>query len=179
MELFEMQAELSAGSIKATSGNHHIVFIVLILICLLLSWFTYTQEKEMDSFFPDKPATSVAIKVKERDEITTTLYKVAQDLNHGVDVNKDGLVNCIDAAVLFYQYYPDKGKVTIELNQNSNTGMHHLFNCVLIDGVWRAIEPQAVQKNNWPYFMRDIWGTRYDSKYNKDVTSDYLKYVRR
>jgi hypothetical protein len=33
------------------------------------------------------------------------------------------LVNCIDAAVLFYQYFPDKDKVCIELNYNPDTGL--------------------------------------------------------
>jgi hypothetical protein len=56
--------------------------------------------------------------------------------------------------------------------------MNHLFNCVLIDGVWRAIEPQAYWKNNSSYWMKDNWGSKYDNSKNKDVTNDYLRYLK-
>jgi hypothetical protein len=58
--------------------------------------------------------------------------------------------------------------------------MHHLFNVVLIDGTWRAIEPQAVYRGHRnTYFMRDIWGSRYDHTLNRVVTQDYIRFVRR
>jgi hypothetical protein len=81
--------------------------------------------------------------------IEATLYKVAKDFAKDIDVNGDGLTNCIDAAVLFYKYWPgDKNEVCIEVNDNDNTGIHHAFNCVIVNGVWRAIEPQAYRNDN-------------------------------
>lgn len=115
-----------------------------------------------------QPAT-----VSYNNVIDATLQKVQANKK---DVNKDGKVNCIDYAVLFYQYYPYKDEVTISLNVNPKTGMNHLFNVILINGTWRAIEPQTEPGNI--YFMRDVWGSKYDSTLNKVVTNDYLKYVK-
>jgi hypothetical protein len=113
--------------------------------------------------------------------IEYTLYAVAKSFANKVDVNGDGLTNCIDAAVLFYQYWPgDKDDVCIEVNDNDNTDMHHAFNCVKVDGVWRAIEPQAYRSDNKynVYYMRDVWPKRYDSNYNRDGWYLYGKYVK-
>jgi len=110
--------------------------------------------------------------------VDTTLMKVAFDCAAKVDVNKDGVINCIDAAVLFYKYYPNKNEITIELNYNKATGMNHLFNLVLLNGVWTAIEPQAYVGTKGPILMKQVWESRYDPAYNKEVTNDYLRYVR-
>jgi hypothetical protein len=113
------------------------------------------------------------------DVVSSTLQKVAKDMKRKVDVNSDGLINCIDAAVLFYKYYPDKSNVTISVNENSATNFHHLFNVVLEpNGVWRGIEPQAVYSRQKSVYMKDVWGSKYDSSLNKVVTKDYLKYVK-
>ena len=175
VELFMMQAEMRAGAIKATSGGHHFVFAFLIGMCLFFAYLNYNHEKTKPNF-RESPRNSVVS--SGHDDIMTSLRKVAKDLENRVDVNGDGKTNCIDAAVKFYKYYPDKSKVDISVNRNPKTGMHHLFNIVLIDGVWRAIEPQAVFTNHRSYFMRDVWGTKYDHTLNRVVTSDYLKYVR-
>ena len=114
----------------------------------------------------------------EQENIEKTLRLVAENWKK-TDVNGDGLINCIDAAVLFYQYYPDKNKVCIEVNKNPNSEMHHLFNCVFTDGVWKAIEPQAYAINHSYYLMKAVWRNRYDNSYNRDVTADYLRYVRK
>jgi len=79
--------------------------------------------------------------------------------------------------VLFYQYYPDKSKVCIEANNNPKTGMNHLFNCVFTDGVWKAIEPQSYASKKPSYLMGAVWGEQYDNSYNRDVTSEYIRYV--
>jgi hypothetical protein len=200
-----IDAEMRAGAIKATSGGHHIVFAFLIAICLFFAGLVYKDEQRMNNalqqnkvratfFTPSAqpvvnsaPAiiTTPAVHLPQSQStavshqtIQTALQKVARDLNNRVDVNQDGLINCIDAAVLFYQYFPDKSQVTISVNRNAATGMHHLFNAVHIDGVWRAIEPQAVWANKSSYWMRDVWGRQYDSTLNRDVTRDYLKYVK-
>jgi len=56
--------------------------------------------------------------------------------------------------------------------------MNHLFNAVLIDGVWRAIEPQAFASNQSSYWMRDVWGNQYDSNLNRDETARFSVYAR-
>ena len=111
-------------------------------------------------------------------DINNTLILVARDLQNKIDYNNDGLINCIDTAVSFYKWYPDKSKVRIELNRNLFTGMHHLFNCVFTGGAWRAIEPQAQFKNHRSYSMQSVWGKEYDEKYNSDATQQYMRYVK-
>jgi hypothetical protein len=111
--------------------------------------------------------------------IEFTLYKVAKDWDKKIDVNSDGKTNCVDAAVLFYQYWPDKEDVCIEVNDK----IMHAFNCVIVNGVWRAIEPQAYRNDRaWAsqhiYYMRDVWGSEYDSSLNKDGWHLYGKYVK-
>lgn len=110
--------------------------------------------------------------------IIYSLREVSKDLNNNIDVNNDNLINCIDAAVLFYKYFPEKDKVSIVVNYNTVTGFHHLFNYVYLDGVWREIEPQSNWKQYRSYWMKDIWGSKYKKSKNKDVTQDYLRYIK-
>ena len=213
MELFMLSAEQYAGSIKATSGHHHFVFIVLITICLFLGYHGYksyeatkaslnnrapvplaqavirniqnspvvpqtiganaersTNRTRVETIAPSNSATSR--------QIMETLRLVARDLNNGVDVNRDRLINCIDAAVLFYQYYPDKNNIRIYVNRNPRTGMHHLFNLVYLDGTWRGIEPQAVWNGHRSVFVTDIWGRQYDHTLNRNATQEWIRYVK-
>jgi hypothetical protein len=163
--------------------------IITIIICSLICFFFYYNQKphyekteniqKTTNVVKASAKTSPAIeynKLSEYENIDKTLKTVAEKWKR-IDINGDGLNNCIDAAVLFYQYYPDKSKVCIEINYNSKTGMHHLFNCVFTNGVWKAIEPQAYASNNSNYLMWAIWGNQYDNSYNCDVTSDYIRYV--
>jgi len=121
-------------------------------------------------------APSVDVISNQYDNIEQTLRIVSQRCQN-TDVNNDRLYNCIDAAVLFYKYYPDKSKVSILLNRNPNTGMNHLFNAVLINGSWRAIEPQAYATGHSSYWMADVWGNKYSSSFNRDATQEYIRYV--
>ncbi|MDR1839642.1 MAG: hypothetical protein LBQ93_08705 [Treponema sp.] len=123
-------------------------------------------------------SSSAVSKTSEHTNIDKTLRLVAEDWKK-TDVNGDGKNNCIDAAVLFYQYYPDKSKVCIELNVNPKTGMNHLFNCVFTEGVWKAIEPQSYANKHTNYLMWAVWGSQYDNSLNRDVTSDYIRYVKK
>ena len=129
------------------------------------------------NYSSDSSGSSSKTYVSTRDDINNTLRLVARDLKNKVDYNKDGLINCIDAAISFYKWYPDKSKVRIELNRNTKTGMHHLFNCVNINGIWRAIEPQALHMNHSNYWMHNVWGKKYDETYNSDATWQYIKFV--
>ena len=125
------------------------------------------------------PARTVNYKQEDqRDNIKDALLYTSDKLSIHTDVNKDGLVNCIDAAVLFYGRYPDKSKVAIESNFHPDGRMQHLFNVVMVNGVWRAVEPQAYWKGHASYWMKDIWGDAYDNRYNADETEVYRRYVK-
>jgi len=111
--------------------------------------------------------------------IDNTLTIVARLLRAKPDVNGDGLTNCIDAAVLFYQHYPVRNEVKMMLNNNRSTDFNHLFNAVLVDDNWYTIEPQAYFNGLYTtYWMTNIWGKVYDSSFDRDDTQKYLKYVK-
>ena len=88
------------------------------------------------------------------------------------DINGDGLINCIDYAVLFYL---EAGPTTrLIQNRNPNTGMNHLFNALRKPtGGWTYIEPQA--SPGGMATMEAIWGSNYNATYNFDVTEDYVR----
>jgi len=186
VELFMLEAETRASAIKSAGSIHHPIFFILIALCLVFAWQGYKGEQKRNAWAsqtqsveqPQQSATQKSSTVSIYSEIEATLRKVETDLKKNIDVNKDGLLNCIDAALHFYKYFPDKSKVCILLNYNKETGMNHLFNGVLVDGVWRAVEPQAAYSGKSPYWMRDVWGGKYDSKLNKDVTSEYSRYIK-
>jgi len=93
------------------------------------------------------------------------------------DVNGDGKINCIDAALLFYMYYPDKDYVRIIGNNNEINDFHHLFNAVLINGFWWGIEPQTYAYEEGSYWMKDAWEDIYDYSFNSDFTDYFLQYL--
>ena len=155
--------------------------IVVILILIALNVFQYYRGQALVN--GNHPASAVFSLNRQpldpvRDMINFALERTAADFKRGVDVNGDGLVNCIDAAVLFYQHFPNKSLVSITLNNNPATGMNHLFNLVNINGTWRAIEPQAYVINARCYYMITIWQEEYDHWLNRNVTNHYRRYVR-
>jgi len=163
--------------------------IIAIFICLLIGYASSNSEKFYDVEAKSRQNVTNAAQASARassnpavrnnsdhSNIDRTLRLVAEN-SMKIDVNGDRLHNCIDAAVLFYQYYPNKSNVRIVLNINHKTGMNHLFNYVFTDGVWEAIEPQAYVTNHSNYYMAAVWRSQYDSSYNRDVTSDYIRYV--
>jgi len=151
-----LQAETRARTMKKSNGLHRIVFSLLIGFCLFSAWSSWNGEKRREANRQanlaarnvervepaPRPQTTAANNQQTR-RIEETLQRVARAMRANTDVNGDGKVDCIDAAVLFYQWFPNKNEVRIMLNRNTATGMNHLFNAVLIDGVWTAIEPQA------------------------------------
>jgi len=108
--------------------------------------------------------------------IENTLKIVAEKWKT-TDVNGDGKINCIDAALLFYIYYPDKYYVRIIANENPDNDFYHLFNAVLINGFWWEIEPQTYAYEESSYWMKDVWGNLYDYSLNYDVTDYFLDYI--
>jgi len=170
----------------------HRGFAVITVIFLIFAWFSWKDEKQKDerlasvsSSSPTTASRSITTATTTRsntndsqhENIEQTLRIVAQKWET-TDVNGDGKYNCIDAAVLFYKYYPDKSKVGIIINVNPKTDFNHLFNAVLINGRWIAIEPQAYATNYKTYWMNDIWGNRYDNSYNRVATQIYARYAR-
>ena len=161
-------------------------FAVVTIIFLSLAWLSWKDEKAKDERAANYiPAAAVLHSSPNKNsnlsahpDIDRTLQIVAEKLQQKIDVNGDRKTNCIDAAVTFYKYYPDKNKVCIEVNVNPNTGMNHLFNCVFTDGVWKAIEPQAYYKNRSNYLMWAVWGSQYDNKYNRDETEKWKVYAK-
>jgi hypothetical protein len=167
-------------------------FAVFTILFLILAWNSWKNDKIKDerlvSYTSSTPATAsrpsavaTAARPNTNDSqhanITATLRIVAEKWKK-TDVNGDGLHNCIDAAVLFYKYFPDKDKVCIMINVNPKTGMNHLFNCVFTEGVWKAIEPQSYANNYSNYLMWAVWGSQFDKSYNRDVTERWKVYAR-
>lgn len=118
-------------------------------------------------------------RITTEQQIRDTLAIVARHKKARVDVNGDGLVNCIDAAVLFYQYFPDRNRVRIMRNINNAQNFNHLFNAVNFNGQWRTIEPQAFYANKQVFWMRDIWGRQYNPNFNRNETERWRVYARR
>jgi hypothetical protein len=166
----------------------HKGFSALTALFLVLAWFSWKEDRFNGNLqtasttsiaganTPSTTAVTRAI-TNEHNNIAQTLRIVTEKWKK-TDVNGDGLYNCIDAAVLFYKYYPDKNRVCIEVNVNPKTGMNHLFNCVFTDGVWKAIEPQAYANNYSNYLMWAVWGSQYDKSYNRDETDKWKVYAR-
>ena len=172
------QTDQEVSVLKSWHNTGFFSIAVILLIVGFLYWAAFSNI--------NKRAAERVLEVKQflehptagADPIEVTLQKVNLEMKRKADVNGDELTNCIDAAVLFYQYYPYKQEVAIIVNKNANTGMNHLFNAVIINDTWRAIEPQSVYSNNKSYFMKEVWGRLYDHTKNKDVTEQYKVHVK-
>ena len=168
-------------------------YLIAVIVFLLLAWHSWNQELKYIEHTANLASTAPTVaaaaasrttsattsnsNTSQHENIEQTLRVVSQKWKSN-DVNRDGLYNCIDAAVLFYQYFPDRSKVSIIINVNQKTGMNHLFNAVLINGSWIAIEPQAYVINHRSYLMKDVWGNQYDNTYNRVALDTYSRYVR-
>ena len=87
------------------------------------------------------------------------------------DTNGDGLVNCIDYAIVYKELWdstvPQELQDCCEIVRNYNKagGMNHLFIRVREDGEqkWLFLEPQGDRAS---YAIPDIWRWKYDPQYN-------------
>jgi len=180
INLLMLQAEDSAAALVdlVKEGNRAIIAIILIPIAVLVGLYYLNNSKWFNG--PLTPPTKGAVEARYSDDenaVQSTLQKVAKGMTKKTDVNKDGKVNCIDAALLFYRYYPDKNKVRVYWNSNEAKDFNHLFNLVLVNGEWMGVEPQAKFCGYDSYRMRPIWGDKYDYRLNKDVTDSWLQYL--
>jgi len=169
--LMMMQAE---GSVYEIKGNNNLMRNVLIGIVVFFgliylgSWIGVWVERA------EKPKDNPPVSIEASLDYVTLMMKAR------VDVNRDGKVNCIDAAVSFYQHYPDRNNCRIMENRHPDGRMFHLFNAVRVNGKWRCIEPQAYFKNHSQYWMEYVWRNtdQYDHRYCRDATNVYRSYVR-
>ena len=168
-----MQAESQADNLVTGNRGRFIALIImavliigLIVTCNIKSDVDHKRNMEWIRGL----STSIST---DMDKVNAALQTTATSMR---DINGDGLINCIDAAVIFYGVYPDKRAVRIV--HNTKGTWSHLFNEVKIDGVWKAIEPQAQYTNLSSIYMKDVWSQQYDPSRNRNVTSDYLRYVK-
>jgi hypothetical protein len=182
--LMMMQAEKEAFTLYSIGTAHNVPFRIVLVFCLLMAGRAWLKEHQST---PPAPVQIVSRTTAVQSTVTSntqqvykmiddTLHMVTKDMTNKVDVNKDGKINCIDAAVSFYKHFPDKNIVCIE----ANYAINHAFNCVKVGDVWRAIEPNAYN-TGWGYeqwWMRTVWKEQYDASKNVDETEYFLRYVK-
>jgi hypothetical protein len=89
------------------------------------------------------------------------------------DVNKDGKINCIDQNVLLFAL-AEPGKRRLIAQKNPESSLYHLFTELLIYNKWYYVDASAGPPRWDPV---EIWGSRYDPKYNSDATVRYGVYA--
>ena len=89
-------------------------------------------------------------------------------LNEVDDANDDNKINCIDYSVIFQALYGSDARLMV--NRNPKTGMNHMFVRIFIKESFIDIDPQGTVDS---YFMQEIWGDKYDPKFNKDETEKW------
>lgn len=90
------------------------------------------------------------------------------------DLDGDGSIDCVDYSVAFhvlwYMKYPYDGVCYLTVNQHSPTGMNHMFITICYGGREWHIEPQRHESS---YIMEHVWGSKYDSRYDKYPSYHY------
>jgi hypothetical protein len=163
---FRMEEAMYA---KAKSKSH-LESIVWILITILIFglFFCWVWRPKDPQIRP--PVTDVTPTAIKEDLVRMTLERI-----YNIDMNHDGLINCIDYTIQFYNIYPERGRnIEINWNQNPETGWSHLF--IWLDG--EDIEPGAYLLPNNPMkkiLVTEVWGAKYDPKYSRNATKWWLK----
>lgn len=128
-----------------------IVLAVVFLICTVPGYFISPQ---------DTP------KIDWDAAITRTVQKTQATLR---DVNHDGVVNCVDAAIIFKWIWDEDYpllKDTCTIIRNYNPGvMNHLF--IAIHDITKPlvyVEPRAYYPSR--YTMQYNWEDKFDSRFN-------------
>ena len=124
----------------------------------LKSWVRQNQSRNTPRTTESRPTNSTLDLTLA---ISSSVYQ-----NRSPDVNGDGLMNCIDCAVVFYRAWPDKSTVRIIHNRPLN----HLFNSVYINGRWITVEPQRRDGSmaGW---------TNYDPRWDVNETDKWKVYA--
>ena len=183
-QLYMMQAE---GNAYELAGEGNIVRDAVLLMLLVVLIFiglaelgNYRAEKYREALRKERssPKDLPPGSTEEHASIRRTLRTVSDYMSGGTDLNGDGLTNCIDAAVIFYKHYPDKQRVRIIENKHPDGRMWHLFNSVYTNGKWLTVEPQAHYMGHTKYWMKDIWKSVYDPRYDRNATEEYRSYAK-
>ena len=173
IQMLMLQADTSAYDDKIRNRWKLLKYAVILAILVGLSIHLWKYTHRFDT--PPTAKTSIAQDTNQK--IIVALRHVAVDLHNNADVNGDGLTNCIDAAVLFYKYYPEKDNVAIMWNNNPTNKFNHLYNVVRDHEGWRSVEPQTLYTGKASYNMTETWGSQYDIKYNTNATEKYKVYA--
>jgi len=132
-----------------------------LILWSIISFRSYVAPNQKPLFSMSKPPTQVVPETVQR-QIQEAVRKTQGSV---FDINDDGLVNCIDYAIIFCMFMP---KSQIIHNENKSTGMNHLFNSVTTpDGTIIYIEPQTGKT------MQQQWGFKYNERYNVNETRYY------
>lgn len=96
------------------------------------------------------------------------------------DINRDRQINCMDYSFMFKRLWDRKyghlAYCSLIVNRNRKTGMNHMFIQVkpnILEQV--RIEPWAPDPEF--YLMEQVWGKRYDKRYDVISTGQYMRYV--
>jgi len=150
---------------KSNKVYRVIIFILSCLVIVLIA-NNFEQKKELKPVVEEIQITEAIILKVLRD--------VAVRFERHDDLNGDGKSNCIDAAIMFYEMFPDRKKVRIV----SNYSINHTFNYVLINGKWISIEPQAHYARDPSYLMENVWKEDYDRRKDIDETHLWSKFAK-
>jgi len=184
VKLLALKAEGKAWA-AIVENQIHAGFGIGVFALLIFAWALWYYDpfwtryimSQSSSPPPDTRVSIVDTGAEQHANIDQTLSMVAEELWKGRDVNGDRQLNCIDATILFYYFFPDKSKVVIMVNINPRQNLNHLFVSVFTDGEWKPVEPQAHFSGNDSYWMEDIWGSRYDVRYDKEETKYWRRFL--
>jgi hypothetical protein len=135
-------------------GDRSIGYFMLIYLLVLFAVVGFVVTRANDN-----PQNTSTVRT---DSIVNTLHKI-----QNMDTNNDGLINCIDYALQFYDLYPDKSNIRLVWNKNK-PGMNHLF--IKVNGI--AVEPASYINPSEDFFRMDkSYPTVYNPVYDRDITN--------
>jgi hypothetical protein len=158
-----------------------VMFIVQFLVALgVTCLIVYNVLKPAPPPAPSGTPTPATVTVKPQVKVASDplepIRKTLRQIKR-VDIDGDGLTNCIDYTLQFYDLYPEQDKVRIMYNNNKNRPGRkwvHLF--VSVDDM--PVEPGAYLSDDNPekwFGMSKFWGDIYDPSLNIDLTYDVAR----
>lgn len=127
---------------------------------------------EIDFYVPPEGPAGPAPVIPSVKAVRAASIAIPQTLElvQAIDVNGDGLVNCIDYTIQFWMFYPNKNEVRIIWNKHPTNGWNHLFAEVGIYTVecgaftWTTNQDHKHWKIDW------FWPRAYNPTYDVNVT---------
>ena len=140
-----------------------VIGIGLMIWCVFSFRSCVTPSHKPLTVFNSPPTQTIVIPAQDQAIIDRAVRVVRETV---FDINGDGLVNCIDYAIMFCMLYE---RSHIILNNNPQTGMNHLFNGVHVSGAgYVYIDPQTGRT------MEEQWGAKYNKFHNVNRTTYYI-----